>query len=83
MMTVEEIQEHAKRGQEEAAWRTLDILTQWLREHPRCSCVTTVYCGKFKLTMLTETKKIVFQGESIQDVYAQAAQTISFNGGTL
>lgn len=79
-MTAEEIQ----RNQEAAAWRALDILTQWQRENP-WSFYKTEYVGKgkFKLTIQNNITEVAFYGETIQDAYAQAASTISLNSGIL
>lgn len=71
--------------QAEAAQRILDIFTRWMHEHPECHYVTGLGSkGQFELTVRSSGEtKAYFQGGSIQDAYAQAAQTINFNGGTL
>lgn len=76
---------HVRDGQARAAVRTLDILSKWLRAHPKCGYGTEIGAsGKIELTMKVagETRGF-FQGESVQDAYAQAAQVVDFNGGTL
>lgn len=67
-----------------AAGRILDIFTRWLREHPGCSYTTRISAsGKFQVVVKTPIETTLHFGESVQDAYAQAAQTISFNGETL
>jgi hypothetical protein len=91
MMTVEEIQKKSLLEQQLAAWRTLDIFTRWMLEHPGCSYDTRYLSlridgPKFELVIHTPEYApfdFFFYGETIQDVYAQAAQTIDFNGGEL
>ena len=72
-------------GQLKAAARIFDIFTRWMLEHPEYSYSTDVGAsGKFELTFKKSgTTQAFFQGESIQDAYAQAAQVIDFNGGLL
>lgn len=72
-------------AQAEAAQRILDIFTRWMHEHPECHYVTGLGSkGQFELTVRSSGEtKAYFQGGSIQDAYAQAAQTINFNGGEL
>lgn len=67
-----------------AAARTLDILTNCLRSHPGCSFETKMSpSGTFQVVVRTPSNTQVFFGGDIQDAYAQAAQTIDFNGGTI
>jgi hypothetical protein len=72
-------------GQLEAASRIFDIFTRWMREHPEWSYATKICAsGKVELTFKVHHEtRAFFQGESIQDAYAQAAQVIDFNGGEL
>lgn len=73
-----------KRAQEEAAWRALGIFTRWLKERPECS-YTVKYSrlrpakSAFELVVTTADTTVRFNGESSQDVCAQAAQAISFD----
>lgn len=72
--------------QTEAAWRCLDIFTRLLQANPECSYITSVEPeGKFEIYASTDgkTPSMYCQGASVQDAYAQAAQAIAFNGGTL
>ncbi len=64
--------------QAEAARRIFDILTGWMVSRPGRSCVTGISpSGRFELTMRApDGTQGYFQGGSVQDVYAQAAQTI-------
>lgn len=69
----------------EAALRIFNILTTWMRAAPG-RIYTTGFnsSGKFEIVVKEADKtRAYFQGGSIQDAYAQAAQTINFNGGTL
>jgi hypothetical protein len=70
----------ASRG--DAASRIFDIFTTWLRKHPECSYVTEIsLSGKFGIVVRTpgEKPRAFFQGETVQDAYAQAAQTFAFD----
>lgn len=71
----------------DAAARILDIFTLWMSKHPECSFVTEKgLSGKFSIIVRAPGEphtRAFFQGDCIQDAYAQAAQTISFNGGLL
>jgi hypothetical protein len=70
----------------EAAVRALDILTYWLRQHPVHSYKTTIDAdGKFEITVLGPSGESTafFRGSSMQNAYAQAAQTIALEGGSL
>lgn len=74
----------AKRA--EAAERTLAVLTGWLLDHPECSYVTEVApAGTFEVTFLDRDDEVraYFSGTSVQDAYAQAAQTLILDGGAL
>jgi hypothetical protein len=66
-----------------AAERALDVLTTWLREHPDATYHTdvNVVSKRIQLHISTPTRTHTFQGEDLQDAYAQAAQTIMFNSG--
>lgn len=72
--------ERIRRGEGEAAQRIFEILTAWMNKHPECSFVTEKgLSGKFGIVVRTPgATQAFFQGESIQDAYAQAAQAISF-----
>jgi len=72
-----------KRG--EAASRILGIFSNWLTGHPERHFVTGVdRSGKFEIIVRTAGQTDgYFRGETVQDAYAQAAQTISFSDGEL
>jgi len=66
----------------EAAKRTFDILTAWLRQHP-CDLVTKFRPAEslpFTVHIVTPNKTHIFRGSDMQDAYAQAAQAITFGG---
>jgi hypothetical protein len=65
-----------------AAARALDILTSWLRAHPKCAYVTRIdSTGRFEFTVAFGAKTAAFfKGSSLQDAYAQAAQALSLDG---
>lgn len=67
------------------AKRILGIFTRWLTAHPERHFVTGVdQSGKFEIILRSSGQTCgYFQGESAQDAYGQAAQTIEFNGGSL
>lgn len=69
----------------EAALRILNIFTQWMIEHPDHGFSTVrESSGKFSVSVMATPKlKAYFQGGSVQDAYAQMAQTIVFNEGSL
>jgi len=76
--------------QSEAAQRIFDIFTRWMLANPRCYYTTGINwsTGKFEMEVFRDRflygKSFAhFQGETIQDCYAQAAQTIEFKGGNL
>lgn len=77
--------EEIARADGEAAMRVLDIFTGWLTGHPERHFVTGVdRSGKFEIIARTGGQTAgYFRGESVRDAYAQAAQTISMNGGAL
>ena len=76
--------ERARVSQAEAAGRIFSILTDWMQKHPGCSYNTRISAtGKFQVIMETPNGTHLFFGESVQDAYAQAAQAINFNEGTL
>jgi len=77
-------EERARIAHAKAAMRIFSILTIWLKVHPECSYTTQISAsGTCQLVMKTPTETKLFFGTSVQDAYAQAAQTIDFNGGTL
>lgn len=67
------------------AKRILGIFTEWLKAHPERHFVTGVdQSGRFEIILRSSGQTCgYFRGESVQDAYGQAAQTISFNGGSL
>lgn len=75
--------EQAESEKGKAAQRIFDIFTAWMRRHPERSYETVFgSSGKFEIVMRGEDKALAFfQGESIQDAYAQAATALSFNEG--
>ena len=79
-------EEQIQIAQDKAASRILEILTNWMRKNPRCSFDTRKSeSGKFQIVVKTPESPVsqLFFGESVQDAFAQAAQTINFNGGEL
>jgi len=71
--------DRVRKAQMEAATRTLNIFTDWLRKHPECSYTTRISAsGKFQFALKTPRGAHLFFGESVQDAYAQAAQAINF-----
>lgn len=80
-----EAQERVRRARANGAERILDILTVWMRERPERHFVTAMdQSGKFEIIMRASGQtQALFQGESVQDAYAQAALTVSLNGGAL
>ena len=71
-----------------AARRIFDVFTRWMQKQPWIYCDTCFnpLSGKFEITLTDAVNDEIrgfFQGESIQDAYAQAAQTIALSGGTL
>jgi len=76
--------EEIERTRGAAAARIFGILTEWMLGHPERHCISGVdRSGKFEVIVRTggETRAY-FQGVTVQDAYAQAAQTISFEGVT-
>lgn len=73
------------RAQGAAAARIFEIFTTWLNAHRDCRFVTsTSPSGAFEIIMRSDKQTFgYFCGGSIQDAYAQAAQTVSFNEGEL
>lgn len=59
-----------------ASDRIFAIFTRWLSDHPEASYRTGMRDGRFELTMLVQGGTHIFRGQSVQDAYAQAAQTI-------
>jgi hypothetical protein len=82
MMTMWEqrTRDQIKRHQEEAAMRIFAILTRWLSEHPECTYTTTFSDGLFTVTVQRPASKIAVRGQSVQDAYAQIAQTLALSG---
>ncbi len=77
-------EEQIQIAQDKAASRILTILTNWMRANPGCSFDSRISAsGKFQIVVKTPKSTELFFGESVQDAYAQAAQTINFNGGEL
>jgi hypothetical protein len=69
--------------QDAAATKIFDILTVWMRAHPEGNYVTRFDfdTGKFEIIVRDQREtRAYFQGTSIQDAYAQAAQTIALEG---
>jgi hypothetical protein len=68
-----------------AAQRIFDIFTDWLQGHPERHFITRFdSSGKFEIVMRVDGQvKGFLQGESVQDACGQAAQVISFNGGSI
>jgi hypothetical protein len=65
-----------------AAQRIFGIFTDWLYGRPGRHFITRFdSSGRFEIVMREDgAVKAFFLGESVQDAYAQAAQTISFEG---
>jgi len=62
---------------QQASDRILDIFTRWLSGHPGRSYRTGLRDGRTEIVL--ETPGLfprTFRGQSVQDAYAQAAQTI-------
>jgi hypothetical protein len=71
-------------AQNAAAKRIFDIFSTWMQMQPDRSFVTRLDKDKFEvLTVSPNGVQAFFQGADVQDAYAQMAQTIAFNGGTL
>ncbi|HZL96718.1 MAG TPA: hypothetical protein VFB99_23890 [Vicinamibacterales bacterium] len=85
VMPVPSSERRIQASQAEGAVRIFDILTRWLREQRNVACETSVDPdGKYQFVVRGGQKVLAFfRGESVQDAYAQAAQTIDFNGGSL
>ena len=66
-----------------AAVRIFDVFTGWLRTHSTfCVALDTSTTGKFGVALRSGmTPLAFFQGETVQDACAQAAQTIEMNEG--
>jgi len=63
---------------------TLGILTKWMRAHPGEFITKIGPTGRFELLATTsEGVQAFFQGESMQDAYAQMAQVLNLNEGRL
>jgi hypothetical protein len=72
--------ERVRLAQLEAASRIFDILTKWMRLKPGRSYLTRISdSGKFQIVVKTPKGTQLFFGDDLQDAYAQAAQTVSFN----
>jgi hypothetical protein len=77
-------EEMIRRSNEEAASRVCSILTEWMRKNGDCSYTTRIsLTGKFQISVKTPGMTHTFFGETVQDAYAQFAQAVAFNGGTL
>jgi hypothetical protein len=64
-------------GYVEAASRIFVILTRWLSADPERSYATSVTpSGLFEVRLITPHETRVFGGKTVQDAYAQAAQTL-------
>lgn len=64
----------------EAATRIFNIFTHWMLKNPGCSFATRISpTGKFQVVVKTPKETRLFFGETVQDAYAQAAQTIGFD----
>ncbi len=74
--------ERIRIGQAEAATRIFNILTHWMLKNPGCSFTSKISAsGKFQVVVKTPQETRLFFGETVQDAYAQAAQTLSFDEG--
>jgi hypothetical protein len=74
--------ERIRIGRAEAATRIFNILTHWMLKNPECSFITKISAtGKFQVVVKTPKETRLFFGETVQDAYAQAAQTLSFDEG--
>jgi hypothetical protein len=96
-VTAEERTKEIETAFARSAARIFDILTRWLSDHPKASLDTRRSLdGRVQLTirdahmihvggtMIYSSNDLAsFQGETLQDAYAQAAMTIEFNGGSL
>jgi hypothetical protein len=72
--------ETARVGRVEAAGRIFAIFTHWMLKHPEGSIATKISAsGKFQVVVKTPQETRLFFGETVQDAYAQAAQTICFD----
>jgi hypothetical protein len=73
-------EERVRVGQAEAATRVFNIFTHWMLKHPDGSIATKISpTGKFQVVVRTPQETRLFFGETVQDAYAQAAQTICFD----
>lgn len=73
-------EERVRAAQSEAATRVFNIFTHWMLKHPGCSFATRISpSGKFQVVVKTPNETRLFFGETVQDAYAQAAQTLSFD----
>jgi hypothetical protein len=80
VMPIPTAEERIQTSLDAAATRTLSILTKWMRENLACSYDTRKSAsGKFQIIMTTSRGVQLFFGDDLQDAYAQAAQTVSFN----
>lgn len=74
----------AQAAQNAAAKRIFDIFSTWLQMQPDRTYVTRLDKGRFEvLTVSPNGVQAFFQGADVQDAYAQMAQVLSFNGGSL
>lgn len=73
-------EERMRVTQAEAATRIFNIFTHWMLKNPGCSFATRISpTGKFQIVVKTPQSTRLFFGETVQDAYAQAAQTICFD----
>jgi hypothetical protein len=73
--------ERVRIGQAEAATRVFNIFTHWMLFHPAGSIATKISSsGKFQVVVKTPQETRLFFGETVQDAYAQATQTICLEG---
>lgn len=71
-------------AQNAAAKRIFDIFSTWLQMQPDRFFVTRLDKDRFEVNVVSPNGlQAYFQGADVQDVYAQMAQTIDFEGGAL
>ena len=68
----------------QAASRIFEIFDEWIATNPGCSHEGKIVPdGRFELVLRSPQGACRFFGHSARDAYAQAAQTLRLNGGTL
>jgi hypothetical protein len=73
-------EEQIRTAQAAAATRIFDIFTRRMLDRPGCSIDTRMSAtGTFQVVVKTPSGTKLHFGESLQDAYAQAAQTLSFD----